>query len=177
MILENHWGSLYFNFMRFFFIWITGYTIYVMKYKRPYKLVRILYIQSYDKQTDAFPHYYLYIASLVLGFILHSTFSVYGIFWAFSIWLEALAILPQLYMIAKSQDVQNITAHYVLFLGFYRAFYLLSWYKCLQFRIYNFQALKLTSFIAGIVQTFLYGDFIYYFIKSNQNERIIKLPI
>lgn len=59
---------------------------------------------------------------------MHSHFTVYGIFWAFSIWLEALAILPQLYMIAKNQDVENITAHYVLFLGFYRIFYLLHWY-------------------------------------------------
>lgn len=37
--------------------------------------------------------------------------------------------------------------------------------------------LVLPSFAAGIVQTALYADFIYYFIKSNQNERIIKLPI
>jgi uncharacterized protein with PQ loop repeat len=65
---------------------------------------------------------------MVLGFIMHTKFTVYGIFWAFSIWLEALAILPQLYMIAKNQDVENITAHYVLFLGFYRIFYLLHWY-------------------------------------------------
>lgn len=59
---------------------------------------------------------------------MHSKFTLYGIFWSFSIWLEALAILPQLYMIAKNQDVENITAHYVLFLGFYRIFYLLHWY-------------------------------------------------
>ncbi len=44
-------------------------------------------------------------------------------------------------------------------------------------RIYNWQTLQYTSFIAGIVQTFFYADFIYYFMKSNQNERIINLPI
>ena len=38
MVLENHWGSLYFNLMRFLFIGITVYTIYLMKFKRPYKL-------------------------------------------------------------------------------------------------------------------------------------------
>lgn len=44
MFLEHHWGSLYFNLMRFIFIGITVYTIYHMKFKRPYKLVRFLSI-------------------------------------------------------------------------------------------------------------------------------------
>lgn len=39
MLLEHHWGSLYFNSMRFIFIGITAYTIYVMRFKRPYKMV------------------------------------------------------------------------------------------------------------------------------------------
>ena len=39
MILENHWGSLYFNFMRFLFIGVTFYTIRLMRFKRPYKVV------------------------------------------------------------------------------------------------------------------------------------------
>jgi len=47
--------------------------------------------------------------------------------WAYSIWLESMAILPQLYMIAKCKDIENITAHIVLFLGFYRFFYILHW--------------------------------------------------
>lgn len=41
-ILEHHWGSLYFNVMRLFFVSITAYTIYVMKFKRPYKMVLLL---------------------------------------------------------------------------------------------------------------------------------------
>lgn len=44
MLLEHHWGSLYFNLMRFIFIGITAYTIYHMKFKRPYKLVTYLLI-------------------------------------------------------------------------------------------------------------------------------------
>ncbi|MCL4163394.1 UNVERIFIED_CONTAM: hypothetical protein GTU68_009103, partial [Idotea baltica] len=112
MLLEHHWGSLYFNLMRFIFIGITAFTIYHMRFKRPY-----------DQEADSFNHYYLYLAAFVLGLVLHSKFSVYGIFQAFSWWLEAVAILPQLYMIARFNDVENITAHIVLFLGLYRAFY------------------------------------------------------
>lgn len=39
MILENHWGSVYFNIMRIFFIFITAYTIRIIRFKRPFKLV------------------------------------------------------------------------------------------------------------------------------------------
>jgi len=41
MLIEHHWGSLYFNAMRFIFIGITAYTIYVMRFKRPHKMVMI----------------------------------------------------------------------------------------------------------------------------------------
>jgi ER lumen protein retaining receptor len=58
---------------------------------------------------------------------MHSKFTVFGIFQAFSWWLEAVAILPQLFMIAKFNDVENITAHIVFFLSLYRIFYLLHW--------------------------------------------------
>ena len=62
-----------------------------------------------------------------MAFFFHKEFSLYGIFWSFSIWLEAGAILPQLYMIARCKDIENITAHIVLFLGLYRFFYILHW--------------------------------------------------
>ena len=40
------------------------------------------------------------------------------IFWAFSIYLEAVAILPQLVLLQRSGNVDNLTSHYVFFLGF-----------------------------------------------------------
>jgi hypothetical protein len=52
MILENRWGSLYFNIMRFIFIGINGMTIYYMRYKRPYKLVtHLLFRVTMLRQT------------------------------------------------------------------------------------------------------------------------------
>ena len=51
-----------------------------------------------------------------------------GYLWAYSIWLEAGSILPQLMMISKVGEVENITAHYVFFLGLYRMFYVIHWY-------------------------------------------------
>lgn len=39
IILGQRSSSLYFNTMRLLFIMISGYTIYVMRFKRPYKMV------------------------------------------------------------------------------------------------------------------------------------------
>ena len=47
--------------------------------------------------------------------------------WAFSIYLEAVAILPQLFLLQKQGEVENLTSHYVAALGAYRALYLLNW--------------------------------------------------
>lgn len=35
----------------------------------------------------------------------------------------------------------------------------------------------MTSFLAGTIQSILYADFIYYFFKSNHNEKIIEFPV
>jgi hypothetical protein len=42
------------------------------------------------------------------------------VLWAFSIWLEAVAIAPQLIMLQRHKSVENITSYYVASLGAYR---------------------------------------------------------
>ena len=90
------------------------------QFKKPYCL-------SLDRESDALPHYYLYGGALLAAIIIHKSLNPMDFLWSFSIWLEALAILPQLYMINKLRDIENITAHYVLFLGLYRGFYIFHW--------------------------------------------------
>lgn len=62
-----------------------------------------------------------------MSVIIHKSFNPIDFMWSFSIWLEAVAILPQLSMITRLKDVENITAHYVLFMGFYRIMYVFHW--------------------------------------------------
>ena len=114
------WKTLYLFLMKVMFIALTAYTMYLMRIKKPYCL-------SYDREADSFPHYYLYLASLFLAVIIHKSLNPIDFIWSFSIWLEALSILPQLFMINKLKDIENITAHYVLFLGLYRIFYIFHW--------------------------------------------------
>ncbi|EXC10949.1 ER lumen protein retaining receptor [Morus notabilis] len=129
--------------------------------------------RTYDKEIDTFRHYFLVLGCFVLALLLHEKFTVQEVLWAFSIYLEAVAIIPQLVLLQRSGNVDNLTGQYVLFLGAYRAFYILNW-------IYRYLTeARFTRWIAcisGLVQTALYADFFYYYFISWKNNAKLKLP-
>ena len=84
------------------------------------------------------------------------------ILWTFSIYLEAVAILPQLFMISKTGEAESITSHYLFALGSYRALYILNWI----YRFYFEGFFDLIAVVAGCVQTILYCDFFYLYITK-----------
>lgn len=47
--------------------------------------------------------------------------SVTQVLWTFSIYLEAVAILPQLVLLQRTQNIDNLTGNYVFLLGCVRA--------------------------------------------------------
>ncbi len=56
---------------------------------------------------------------------------LFEVMWAFSIWLEAIAICPQLILLQRNKSAENLTASYMASLGAYRALYILNWiYRC-----------------------------------------------
>ena len=66
--------------------------------------------------------------SALLGVAINQDYSSpFEMCWAFSIYLEAVAILPQLFMLQKQGGSENLTSHYIFMLGMYRLFYLFNW--------------------------------------------------
>jgi ER lumen protein retaining receptor len=51
----------------------------------------------------------------------------FQVLWQSSIYLESVAILPQLTVIMRTQNIDNLTGNYIALLGAYRAFYILNW--------------------------------------------------
>lgn len=80
--------------------------------------------------------------------------------WTFSIYLEAVAILPQLFLVSKTGEAESITSHYLFALGSYRALYLLNWV----YRYYMEGFHDWIAITAGVVQTILYCDFFYLYV-------------
>ena len=82
------------------------------------------------------------------------------ILWSFSIWIESVAILPQLFMLQRTGEAETITTHYLFALGLYRALYIPNWL----YRYFAEGYVDQIAWVAGLVQTVLYSDFfwIYY---------------
>lgn len=114
------WKALYLFIMKFVFTGLTVYTCYLFLLRKPFSL-------TYVREMDSFSHYFLYGAAVVLTMIIHKSFLPIELLWSYSQWLEAFAILPQLMMINKMGNVENITAHFIFFMGMYRIFYVFHW--------------------------------------------------
>jgi ER lumen protein retaining receptor len=99
-------------------------------------------------------------------------YTIDEIVWTFSLFLESVAILPQLYVLTSRGGAEALTSHYMFALGGYRALYLVNW-------IYRFFAEHYTPYnawLAGIIQTALYADFLYMYVKKVLQGRKFELP-
>lgn len=163
----SHYYSLYNTVMKLIFL---GSSFSIVWYMRRHKVVR----RSYDKDQDTFRHHFLVLPCLVLALLINEKFTFREVMWTFSIYLEAVAILPQLVLLQRTRNVDNLTGQYVFFLGAYRGLYIINW-------IYRYFAEPTYSthwitWISGLVQTLLYADFFYYYINSMKNNVRLQLP-
>lgn len=127
---------------------------------------------TYDANHDSFRAEFLVVPVGGLAVLVNHELSVMEVLWTFSIYLESVAILPQLFMISKTGEAESITSHYLFALGSYRALYLFNW-------IYRYQLegfFDLIAIVAGCVQTILYCDFFYLYITKVLKGKGLKLP-
>ena len=137
------------------------------------------YKPTHDPNIDTFKVQYLLGAGILLALLFPHDYSVSEvsssipllphadsdsskILWTFSIWLESVAILPQLFMLQRTGEADTITTHYLFALGLYRALYIPNWI----YRYFAESYFQPVPVVAGIVQTLLYSDFFYiYYTK------------
>lgn len=156
--------TFYNTIMKILFISSSAYTIY---------LINNRYKHTYDKVHDTFRIQYLIAGATVCALIFHLRLTAFEIFWAFSEFLEVVAILPQLFLLQETGEVENITSHYIFCLGSYRALYICNWI----WRYFVDHRRKLwLAWGCGIIQTILYADFFYYYILSRRQGKKLRLP-
>lgn len=172
MDLFWNFHSLYNSIMKVIFIASSGSIVYFMKYKEPIN-------NTYDPRQDNFNLLYVLLPCAILAILINDKFSFFEILWTFSIYLEAVAILPQLVVVhamAKQQNgfVESLTSDYVFTLGGYRALYLINWiYRLITEDHYR----AWITWIAGIIQTAIYCDFFYYYAIARVTGQRMALPI
>ena len=145
-------------------------------------MIRTTYKASYQDYItqDSLDYRFLIIPCAVLCLIWNEEpgglfSSPFEISWAFSIYLEAIAILPQCVLNrARKGLVDVLTADYVFCLGAYRLLYFLSW--VLRWFFDETYIHSWIAFTGGIVQIILYCDFFYYYVISRRTQKALQLP-
>ncbi|APA05847.1 hypothetical protein EAF04_003154 [Stromatinia cepivora] len=156
--------SLYNTTFKLLFLASSGYTIYLMTTS---------FKPTHDPNLDTFRVQYLLGGSIVLALIYPYAYTPAEILWAFSIWLESVAILPQLFLLQRTGEAETITANYLFALGSYRALYIPNWL----WRYFRESHWDGIAVLAGVVQTILYSDFFWIYYTKVMKGKRFTLPV
>jgi len=164
--------ALYNTVMKLTFLALSTAVAVLIGFAKPY-------CNSYENNKDTFPAWGLVLAAFVCGLIFHEQLTIFEVMWSFSIWLEAVAVMPQVHMLRafakeNSGAVENITADYMFALGTYRSFYMMNWIYRYIFEKYYYDPI---SWVAGTIQTIMYADFIYCYVTAKMYHKNMTLPI
>lgn len=155
--------SVYNSVMKIIFIGASLATVYLIFAK---------FRATYDRNHDSFRIEFLLIPAVALALLINHEFTVLEVLWTFSIYLESVAILPQLFLVSKTGEAESITSHYLFALGSYRGLYILNWV----WRYFVENHYDLIAIFAGIIQTILYCDFFYLYITKVLKGKKLQLP-
>ncbi|KAK1347463.1 ER lumen protein-retaining receptor [Hamiltosporidium tvaerminnensis] len=148
---------VYNNIMKILYLSFQSVIIYLIRFK---------YFYSIDKSLDNVDIRILLIPSAILAFPFKpKTFSFLGFFveyfWTFSVFLESVAILPQLIQLQESGESETLTSQYIFFLGVYRIFYLIGWI----FKFFGKVPVNHLLVASAILQGMLYTNFFVLYYK------------
>lgn len=176
-LFTTYYG-IYNSVMKVLYIGSTASIVYAIRYKQPI-------CSSYDKAQDTFRHFEFAILPCIILAVLTHLISGEGkgldlarnaqeLLWVFSIYLEAVAILPQLIVLQRFREVENLTGNYIFFMGAYRALYIFNWV----YRAYYEPGYRhhYVVYFCGVLQTALYVDFFYYYVMSKRKGGRFSLP-
>jgi len=176
-LFTSYYG-IYNSVMKVLYIGSTASIVYAIRYKQPI-------CSSYDKAQDTFRHFEFAILPCIILAVLTHLISGEGkgldlarnaqeLLWVFSIYLEAVAILPQLIVLQRFREVENLTGNYIFFMGAYRALYIFNWV----YRAYYEPGYRhhYVVYFCGVLQTALYVDFFYYYVMSKRKGGRFSLP-
>lgn len=152
---------------------LTAYLVY---------LIRVQYHASYQEDNDSFNSLYLVGPCLLVALILHPNVTgswLINVLWAFSTYLEALALIPQLFVFhSASRTVDNMTSLWIVSLFISRVLECSFWFVALFFRGYMkiWSSIVWYVVVTEAVHTLLLFDFVRNFYKCYQHSMSQLLP-
>jgi len=154
--------------------------------------VSVPFKSTYQADCDRFGEFHVpsgygivYLAApiLIIALCLHPNLNadfVSDVAWTYAMYLESVAVIPQLYMFQKQSNgvVELLTAHFVAALGFGRVMEFVFW-------IYSYHELATSSgstlpgylaIISQFAQLVLMVDFFWYYFAAVKNATPLVLP-
>merc|ERR1712176_646884 len=131
-------------------------------------LCRVRYRDTYDPQSDTINHLYMIAPCFCIACVFHpnlNNFMTSDIAWAFALYLESIAGMPQLFMFQREGKVEPWTAHFL-------AAQVVSKLLSFLFWVMSFSELSGGRTYVGhwvvvmqLVQIVIMGDFLYQYIQ------------
>ena len=149
-LFTRDYSTFYLFFMKIFFILLTSYTLYLIRCKKQFS-------ETYEKKDDRHPIWTIYLTGIILTFFIHSGTSFTELLWSYSIWIEAMTIIPQMNMKISHVSYRKVMKIYIFLLALYKFLYLILWgYKI----VYDYPV-HYCAVAGGILQLILYVDCVY----------------
>lgn len=168
--LFSNTSSLYFPVYKIVFISLTLSTTYLI-FKR--------YKKTYEKELDVFRIEFLVVPCILLACFYNYDFTPPEILWAFSIYLEAVVIIPQIVIIHKAGRAEKYIMPYILLLTTYRVLYIFNW---IHKAVYLIGRPDTISYRSGYTQVLIYVGFLIYYVlyikdkTASSNHYVANLP-
>jgi len=138
---------------------------------------------SYEKQHDTCGIFPFLIGGLVLAVLVHPSLNnraVPDTAWTCALYLESVAMVPQLYLMSKKGGVvESFAGHFVACCFFSRLLMIAFWihsYPELRPKGANFNLPGYGVLGAQLFQVVLFCDFMYYYVKSVRDSSSLVLP-
>jgi hypothetical protein len=135
-------------------------------------MCRFRYGSSYDPALDNLNHLWLSGPSAAMALVFHPTLNSFmpsDMAWAFALYLESVAVLPQLFMFQKEGQAQPFTAHFLFAQASSKVISFIFWFSS-----YN-ELSNPDHYVKGfvgnwvmamqIVQLLIMGDFIWHYVR------------
>jgi len=135
-------------------------------------MCRFRYDKTHDPATDTLNHLWLMGPSAVMALIFHPTLNSFlpsDMAWAFALYLESVAVLPQLFMFQKEGQAQPFTAHFLFAQATSKVISFIFWFS--SYNELSNPDHHVKAFVGNwvmamqLIQLLIMGDFIYHYIR------------
>lgn len=152
-------------------------------------MIIVTFKGSSDIQVDSVSFVYLTVPTLILAILIHPSANnnlITDILWTYSMYLEAFALFPQIYLFQKKGgQIESYTSHYVSLQGLSRLFSLIFWYDTfIEFnQTFHYSYSLLPNYcghfiiLSQFIQLVLMLDYYYLYFKSIMSGQEMSIKI